>query len=551
VSTWFKDYVEWVEGGELTDTELGEGYFDAVVVGAGFGGIYAVHRLRQQGLSVLGLEGASGVGGVWYHNRYPGARVDVESVDYCYHFSPDVYKSWQWTERYATQPEILAYLEYVAEVFDVKRSFLFETWLTRAQWQPEANSYDLTTSTAVKLSCRFLIMAGGNLSKPRTPDFRGLDTFEGELLQTSQWPSRTVDLEGRRIGVIGTGSSGIQVIPKLAEVAEHLYVFQRSPNFSVPARNCHVNQDLYEGLRSHADEAYQQLLNTRGGSHKPGERRPAAHFSAAEQKGMLEAGWAYGGTCMNTIFGDQGTSLESNNLVAEFVRSKIREAVNDSAVAEKLCPTDHPIGSRRLCVDTNYYETYNRSNVSLVDVRESPIVSFAQNGINTIDGKFDLDVIVLALGFEAFTGSLDSSGIRNEKGVAVTERWSRGPRTFLGLMSHGFPNLFHLTGPGSPSVLANLAVGNEFHVDFVADLVAYMNEEGYERVEPTLEAESEWTEHVADVSRSLLRLHARNYMVHVNDDGSRIFMPYSGGLDRYVSACKGIVERNYMGLDFD
>jgi cation diffusion facilitator CzcD-associated flavoprotein CzcO len=537
---------------QAEDTKNSRTAYDVIVVGAGLGGLYALHRFNQQGLSVLGLEQAAGAGGVWFHNRYPGARVDVESLDYCYYFSPELYRDWQWTERYASQPELLAYLNHVADRFDLRRKILFETALTRAQWQPEAARYAVETSTGLALSCRFLVMATGNLSAARAPDFPGLASFRGEWVQASHWPDRPVALAGRRIAVIGTGSSGVQAIPVLAEQASHLAVFQRSPNFSVPARNLPLDTAKFGEAAADVPGRRRALLQTRAAiSSNLGPALPFAAYSPAERQDRLERQWALGGQGMNRVFADQGIDRRSNDAVADFVRAKIRQIVKNPETAERLCPYDHPIGSRRLCVDTDYYATYNRNNVTLVDIRKDPIQRITETGIQTASAHYDIDLIVFAIGFYAFRGALDQVDIRNEKGETPTAHWDRGPRTMLGLMTCGFKNLFFLTGPGSPSVLANMVLMNEEHVNFAAGLIADMAAHGFATVEPEPAAQEAWTGTVAEAASKLLRLGVKNYMVHVNeDDGSRVFMPYVGGLDRYTEICRGVAVGGYQGFAF-
>lgn len=527
-------------------------HYDAVVVGAGFGGLYGVHRLRKQGLDVLGIECAADVGGVWYHNRYPGARVDVESYDYCFYFSQELYEEWQWTEKFATQPEILSYMQHVADRFDLRRSFEFNTWVTGAQWHPEEARYHVTTSTGLEVSCRFLIMATGQLSAARPLEFEGLDQFQGEWVSTSSWPADGGEYKGKRVGVIGTGSSGVQVIPVVAEEAAHLHVFQRTPKYSVPARNGPMETSLWQDIKADVDNEKAQLLVSPAAVHMPMAAGPASDFSEQEQQRILDEFWARGGQSFQAVFADQGTNIESNNIVADFVLNKIREKVDDPALAEKLCPDDHPFGSRRLIVDTDYYETFNRDNVSLVDVRAHPIKRITETGIETNDGQhYELDLIIFALGFNAFTGSLDRANIRNGDGLSITEHWQRGPRTMLGITTSQFPNLFLPTGPGSPSLIANLVVQNEYQIDWAADCIAYMDKHGYTSVEPTEEAENKWTEHVADVAKNLLRLHVDNYMVHVNqDDGSRVYLPYAGGMSQYVQQANEAVLNGYKSYRF-
>ncbi|MCW2747294.1 MAG: cyclohexanone monooxygenase [Nocardioidaceae bacterium] len=527
-------------------------HFDAVIVGAGMGGIYALQHFRKLGFSVHGFEAASDVGGVWYHNRYPGARVDVEANYYSYVFDPELYSSWEWKERYPAQPEILEYLKAAADKHDVRREIEFNTRVIGAQWDPEANQYAITTDTGGSYTARYLVMTSGQLSKPKKPTFEGLDSFKGEWVQTSAWPDRHIETKGKRIAVIGTGSSGVQAIPVLAEVASHLYVFQRTPNYSVPAHNGPLDSKRYGELAENVRAIWPELLRSPTGVPLDFPTKAASELTPEEQQARLEHSWAEGAHNFNLVFTDQGRNKETNDIVVEFVHKKIREAVDDPAVAQLLMPTDYPIGSRRLCVDTDYYKTFNRKNVELVNIKGNEIDHITEQGIVTADGnEYQVDLIVFALGFNAFTGALDNTNIRNEKGEQPSDIWNRGPRTYLGLQTVGFPNLFVITGPGSPSVLANMIVSNVQHINFAGELLTYMRDRGFNRVEPTLEAQDAWTEHVAEVSSKLLRLNVENYMVHVNrDDGSRVFQPYVGGMHTFVAKCDEVIANDFEGFDF-
>ncbi|MCW2748442.1 MAG: Cyclohexanone monooxygenase [Nocardioidaceae bacterium] len=525
--------------------------YDVVVIGAGMGGIYAMHRYREQGLAVLGIESAADVGGVWYHNRYPGARVDIESYYYCFFFDQDLYEEWEWTERYPAQPEILAYLDHVATTYDIKRHFQFDTWMTGAQWEPASNRYTVTTDRGESYTCRFLVMASGQLSKPRKPEFEGLDVFQGEWVQTSEWPHHHVETEGKRIAIIGTGSSGVQAIPVLAETADQLFVFHRTANYSIPANNAPLDRSKYADIASRIDAVWADLQQHPAAAPVPLGVKTAAEYTPEEQQTLLEERWAYGGHTMNGVFTDQGTTKEANDIVSEFVRDKIRSIVKDPTKAEILVPTEYPIGSRRLCVDTGYYDTFNRDNVTLVDVQADPIVRITPTGIQTENHHYEVDLIVFAIGFNAFTGALEQANIRNEKGEQPSDGWSRGPKAYLGLMAHGFPNLFLVTGPGSPSVLANMIVSNVQHIDLIGSIVDYMKENGYERIEATEKAQESWVEEVATAASRLLRLNVENYMVHVNkDDGSRVFIPYAGGYQNYAARCNEIMTNGFDGFEF-
>ena len=521
---------------------------DVAIIGAGIGGLYALKRMRDDGLSALAIEAAPDVGGVWYHNRYPGARVDIESQDYCYWFSPELYREWKWSERYATQGELLSYLRHVADRFDLRKDLRLGNRVVSAVRRD--GRWNVETDKGLRFAARFLVMATGNLSEPRKPDFQGIDRFRGEWVQTSIWPDREVRIAGRRVAVIGTGSSGIQVIPEVARTAAHLTVFQRTPNFTVPAHNGEPDIDLRAEITADVGAARQKLLSNSIGAHFRLGQRMLAEYEGDELQDELERKWMVGGQGMNAVLSDQTTNAEANAVVAEFVRRKIRETVKDPYTAERLCPWDHPIGTRRLCVDSDYYATFNRPNVTLVDARDEAIEEITETGIRTTKAHHDFDLIIFALGFIAFTGAIDQAGIRNEAGLSPTSAWGRGPQTWLGLMTAGFPNFFMLTGPGSQSILANMFVGNEVHVDFVADLIGYMDRHEYAEAEPRLEAVESWTSHVTELGKRLLRNQVKNYMVHVNEDGTRAFIPYSGGLHNYIAEAKKEAENGFPGLTF-
>lgn len=525
--------------------------YSIVVIGAGMGGIYALHRFADLGHDVHGFEGAPGVGGVWYHNGYPGARVDVESDSYSFLFDQDLYAGWDWSERYAAQPEILSYLNYVADRLDVRRNLSLSTWVTSAEWHPQENKYLIKTNTGRTVWARYLVMATGNLSKPRKPDFAGLDDFEGEWHQTGHWPLTPVEIAGKRVAVIGTGSSGVQAATEIAKTAEHLFVMQRTPNYSIPAHNGPADQAKKVRLSQKVLQFRGEAYATAGGHVLPPPAGKGTDFSPEEQRQVLETRWAFGGQCLLSTFTDQGTNIEVNNVIADFVRGKIRTMIDDPETAEKLMPTAYPIGIRRLCIDTGYYPIFNQSNVTLVDLRSDPIEHITKTGIKTRDQEYEVDLIVFALGFEAFTGAIDQANVRNEHGQQPSDRWKYKPQTHLGIMTNGFPNLFLLTSVQSPSVLANFFTLNNYHVDFVADIIARAEQKGAVRIEPSLEAEQEWGAHCNSIAEPLLRRAVDNYMVHVNKyDGSRYFIPYAGGFDKYAKQVDEIVSDDYRGFVF-
>jgi len=526
--------------------------FDVVVVGAGVGGVYAVHKFSQEGLKVVAFEKADQIGGVWNYNRYPGARVDVDSLEYTYVFSPELYREWRWSERYASQKELLEYLNHVVDRFDLRGLIRTGTAVIGADWRPEAQRYAVTAGDGSTVTARFLVMATGNLSEPRDAAIPGLADFKGEVVRSSRWPADGVELTGRRVGIIGTGSSCVQAVPVIAEQAEHLHVFQRTAHYSIPARNGPLDQGLYETFCADPSQLRalwkgSKLYGAEGSGSPLGAPKLAAAYSPTEQQERLETQWALGGQKLHVVFADQATDKAANDLVAEFVRNKIRQTVKDPVLAEKLCPK-YPIGTRRLILDTGYYEAWNRENMSLVDILEDPIDRVTERGIKTRDQHYDLDLIVLALGFKAFVGEIDQANIRNEKGLSPTSAWTRGPRTLLGLMTAGFPNFFTLTGPGSPSVLANLFPQNEYHVDWVADCIKYLDDNGYSSIEPEGEAQDRWTNRVSEVALRLLRLQGNDYMVHRNADGTRVFIPWAGGVDAYAKTADEVAATGYPGF---
>ena len=472
---------------------------DAVVVGAGFAGLYMLHKLRQCGLRSRVLEAGSDVGGTWYWNRYPGARCDIVTTDYTFGFDPALETAWTWSEKYATQPEILRYAGFVADRYDLRRDIDFDTRVVAARWDDAAEHWRVHTDAGKEIVCHHLVMATGCLSLPKTPDIVGADRFEGEVHFTSRWPHEGVDFTGKRVAVIGTGSSGVQSIPIIATQARQLTVFQRTPNFSIPAGNGPVRPERLALLQD--DRAAYRRAAKRSRAGVPHERTAIyGRYSPPEvQRERFESAWQTGELIpMLNVFADQILFPDSNAIVAEQVREKIRAIVDDPQTAELLCPKDHPFGTKRPCLDTGYYATYNRPNVRLVDLRRDPIRTFTATGIDLADESMDFDAIVYATGFDAMTGAIVSVDITGREGVSLKQKWACGPTTYLGLMTVGFPNLFTITGPGSPSVLSNMMVSIEQHVEGIADCVAHLRSEGLTTIEPTAVAEGGWVTHVND-----------------------------------------------------
>jgi cation diffusion facilitator CzcD-associated flavoprotein CzcO len=520
---------------------------DAIVVGAGFSGLYMLHRLRELGLSAVVLERGCGVGGTWYWNRYPGARCDIESIDYCYSFSPELLAEWQWTERYATQPEILRYLEHVADRFDLRRDIRLRTTVTAASW--EDSRWVVATDGGDTLTAQHLVLAVGNLTAVKRPDFAGLEDFEGDWYHTARWPREGVDLRGRRVAVIGTGSTGIQAIPRIAEQAERLVVFQRTANYSMPAVNRPLDPaELRDAVAGYEERRRRARESDAGVPIAPPERA-ALDATPEERRAAYETGWRRGGiNALSNAFTDLFTEADANRTAQEFARSKIREVVRDPVVAEALCPS-HTIGTKRTCVDIGYFETYNRENVELVDVRRSPIEEITPRGVATADAEHPVDVIVFAIGFDAMTGALLEIDIRGRDGVALRDAWAHGPRTLLGVATAGFPNMFIITGPGSPSVLSNMVVSIEQHVDWIADCIAYLRERGVAWIEADDDAQDAWVEHVGALADATLYPQATSWYVGANIPGKpRVFMPYVAGCGAYRRECDAVAARGYEGF---
>ena len=518
--------------------------FDALVVGAGFAGLYMVHKLRSAGMKVLGFDAATDVGGTWFWNRYPGARCDIPSLMYSYTWCDDVRRSWRWSEKYATQPEILAYASHVADVYDLRRSFRFNVRIVSAAYDEAACVWTLTTDAGARYRARYCIMATGCLSVPRGADLPGSEDFEGESYVTGLWPHEPVDFSGKRVAVIGTGSSAIQSIPHIAAQAEHLYVFQRTPNFSLPALNAPLSDAEIEAFMA----AYPQYVAAlRAG--EPAIPLPPADWQPSDEElaELVKLLWNGGGLVSTAMIPGLVRDERINEAAAEFVREKIRSIVKDPATAEKLIPRDFPFAAKRACVDTDYFETYNRQNVSLVDVRETPIQRIEPNGVRVAGRLYEVDVIVYALGFDAMTGALERMDIRGREGVSLKEAWAAGPRTYLGLAVAGFPNMFTVTGPGSPSVLTNVLTAGEQHVEWIFDAISHVEREGGREIEATAEAQEAWIDHANAEADKTLYPRAASWYMGANVPGKpRVFMPYVG--EGYKKRCDEVAARGYVGF---
>ena len=521
--------------------------FDVIVIGAGFAGLYMLHQLRGMGLSARIYEAAAGVGGVWYWNRYPGARCDVESLQYSYSFSPELEQEWEWTEKYAAQPEILRYIQHVAERFDLYRDIRFNCRIKSATFDEATDRWFVSTDIDESASGQYCVMATGALSIPRLPDIPGIENFKGNVYHTGAWPHEGVDFTGLRIGVIGTGSSGIQAIPQIAKQASQLVVFQRTANFSIPAWNTPLApadqqawKKVYHEHRARAREL---------GTLYEFSDKAASQASEEERQREYQRRWDKGGVNFVHSFNDLMLDKKSNDTIADFVRARIRNIVKNPEVAEALCPTDHALGTKRICVDTGYYETYNRSNVTLVDLKKTPIKQITANAARTTNATYELDALVCATGYDALTGAVLNIEIRGRNGQLLSQKWDHGPRTYLGLMTSGFPNMFIITGAGSPSVLVNMVVGIEHHVEWVTDCFDYLRKRGLTTIEAGKAAEDRWVEHVNAAANKTLFPTANSWFLGANIPGKpRVFMPYVAKIGVYRKECQAIADKDYEGF---
>ena len=538
--------------GQDSNTQLPR--YDAIIIGAGFSGMYMIHKLRDElGMSVRAFERGDGVGGTWYWNKYPGARCDVPSMFYSYSFDDDLEQEWQWSERYAAQPEILRYAEHVAERFDLLKDIEFGVLVTDAEYDEAAAAWTITSESGERATARYLICASGPLSAAQVPRFEGLEEFGGEWYHTGAWPETGVDFAGKRVGVVGTGSSGVQSIPVIAETASEVVVFQRTATYSVPAQNYPLSDSErdaikkdYKAIRASGREG------SGSGTPMPPAKAFARELSDEERQAELDARWAWGGPAFLRAFKDTMTDHEANRLTADYVRNKIREIVKDPETAELLIPPDYPIGAKRLPADTGYFETFNRDNVRLVSVREKPIERIARDGIVVAGELYPLDMIVFATGYDAVTGALNNIRIRNGRGELLKDKWADGPRAYLGIMSAGFPNLFMVVGPSSPSITTNVIVSIEQHVEWISDYLAFLRDEGITTVDVDVDAENEWVAHVSDLADKTLFPEADSWYMGANIPGKpRVFLAYVAGVGTYKERLDAIAAAGYAGFVHD
>lgn len=523
---------------------------DVLIIGAGFSGLYQLYRLRQLGFDACAIEAGDDVGGTWYWNRYPGARCDIESIHYSYSFDPELEQEWNWSERYAAQPELLSYAQHVAQRFGLRKHITFEARVTTLNWDEETNQWTVSINDGTSRTARYVIAATGCLSVPSRARFDGIEDFRGELYWTSSWPHEGVDLEGKRVAVVGTGSSGLQTITAIAPLVGKLTVFQRTPCFAVPAHNGPIEQRLAEAKRRYREIRKYNRTSPDGFQCHDGTRFLVGTAPGEVQREFSQR-WDEGGLCFDRAFKDIITDIRANDVAAEYVRSRIRAKVKDPELAEKLSPRTYPIASKRLCVDTGYYEVYNQDHVSLIDINEQPIRRITARGIAAGDAEREFDMIILATGFDAMTGALNAIDIRNED-QTLREKWAHGPRTYLGLMSAGFPNLFTICGPQSPSVLSNMLTSIEHHVEWIANALEHLRGHGLTRMEAVLENEDNWVNTTNDLADLTLMPQAASWYMGANIPGKqRVFMPFVGGVGLYKQICDGVAVAHYHGFELN
>jgi cyclohexanone monooxygenase len=532
----------------VTAANGGDHRYDVIVVGAGFGGLYAIHRLRGDGLNVLCLEASDDIGGVWHHNRYPGARCDVESLDYSYSFSPELQQEWSWTERYAAQPEILAYLHHVADRFGLRRDIRLDSRVTAAKRDDEAGEWSVSTTGGASFRARFLLLATGALSAPKAPDLAEIERFAGTVYRTSSWPAEQVDFAGQTVGVFGTGSTGVQCIPEIAGQAERLLVFQRTPSYTLPSGNGPLDPQSVAAVKARYEDYRTELRQSRAGIPAPTSGEPGTAYTRAEKRERWDACWR-AGRGMPSHFIDSMKPGPTNDELCDYLRDKIRTTVADPATAEALCPKTYPFGARRICLETGYLDAYNRANVTLVDLRAEPFEHFTEKGLRAGGRDYPLDAVVLAIGFDAFTGPVLKIDIRNGSSERLADRWAEGPRTYMGFMTAGFPNLFILTGPGSPSVLTNVVMMLEHDVDWVADCIAWLDRQGIASIAAEESPQQSWMEHVAELAEVTLYASHNSWYMGSNIPGKRrMFLAYTGGYAGFAAAAAEVAAQGYRGF---
>ena len=538
----------------MNQIKLNNKDYDAIIVGAGFSGLYQLICLRDQlKLNCVVLETGDDVGGTWYWNRYPGARCDTESHAYSYYFSDELLKEWTWSERYPGHAEIRRYMNFVANKFDLKKDILFQQKVTSATFNNNEKKWKVVSNEKIEFNAKFLISAVGCLSNANIPHIQGLENFEGNYYHTGNWPKNGVSFVGKNVGQIGTGSTGIQAVPVIAEEAKYLTVFQRTANYSIPARNKPLTSEFKKHVKENSN-IYKKLVKRTPNAH-PFEisNRKVSDVDQDELNEIYEKAWEIGGLQFRAVFNDLVTNIDANKTASDFIKKKIRETVSNKKFASILSDIDHPYAGKRPPIDSNYFETFNRDNINLVDLRSDPIEKIDKTGIKTKNNHFELDIIVFATGYDAMTGPLLNMNITGKNNLKLKDAWKEGPKTFLGLQVPGFPNLFTITGPGSPSVLTNMPMAIEQHVEWIKDCIEFMNKKDYSTIEANKNSAEKWGAEVNLVAnKTLLPTVKHSWYLGANIPGKpRVFMPYAGGLPRYTEVCDNIKNNNYKEFNLN
>ena len=536
----------------MTNNSSNNQDYDAIIVGAGFAGLYQLICLRDQlGLNCLIIETGDDVGGTWYWNRYPGARCDTESHAYSYYFSDELLKEWTWSERYPGHAEIRKYINFVANKFNLKKDILFNEKVINAEFNENSNNWSLATNTGKQFQAKFVIAAVGCLSNTNIPNIKGLDSFEGKYYHTGNWPKTGVSFVNKKVGQIGTGSTGIQAVPVIAAEAKHLTVFQRTANYSIPARNAPLSEEFKDHVKKDHNYYKEFLKRTPNGHPFEISSRLVSDVSTEEMNQIYEKAWEKGGLQFRATFNDLVTNIDANKTASEFIKGKIRQTVTNKKFANILSDIDHPYAGKRPPIDSHYFETFNRDNINLIDLRSNPIMHIDNEGIQTKENHFDLDIIVFATGYDAMTGPLLNMNITGKQNLKLKDYWKEGPQTFLGLQIPGFPNLFTITGPGSPSVLTNMPMAIEQHVEWVRDCISFMNNKNHSTIEADSKSADKWGDEVnAVANKTLLPTVKHSWYLGANIPGKpQVFMPYAGGLPKYTKACNEVKNNNYKGFN--
>ena len=536
----------------MTNNSSNNQEYDAIIVGAGFAGLYQLICLRDQlGLNCLIIETGDDVGGTWYWNRYPGARCDTESHAYSYYFSDELLKEWTWSERYPGHAEIRKYINFVANKFNLKKDILFNEKVINAEFNENSNNWSLATNTGKQFQAKFVIAAVGCLSNTNIPNIKGLDSFKGKYYHTGNWPKTGVSFVNKKVGQIGTGSTGIQAVPVIAAEAKHLTVFQRTANYSIPARNAPLSEEFKDHVKKDHNYYREFLKRTPNGHPFEISSRLVSDVSTEEMNQIYEKAWEKGGLQFRATFNDLVTNIDANKTASEFIKGKIRQTVTNKKFANILSDIDHPYAGKRPPIDSHYFETFNRDNINLIDLRSNPIMHIDNEGIQTKENHFDLDIIVFATGYDAMTGPLLNMNITGKQNLKLKDYWKEGPQTFLGLQIPGFPNLFTITGPGSPSVLTNMPMAIEQHVEWVRDCISFMNNKNHSTIEADSKSADKWGDEVnAVANKTLLPTVKHSWYLGANIPGKpQVFMPYAGGLPKYTKACNEVKNNNYKGFN--